>query len=83
MQFSYKFTYNYNKSDRETFDFSNLGENFFDNVINEYRGWNNYLRLLENPLDSYLDPDLSRYSEYKNYIHDLQIMLRVIRQNTI
>lgn len=80
LQFSYKFTYNYNKSDRETFDFSNLGENFFDNVINEYRGWNNYLRLLENPLDSYLDPDLSRYSEYKNYIHDLQIMLRVIRQ---
>lgn len=79
LQFSYKFTYNYNKSDRATFDFSNLGENFFDNVVSEYRGWNNYFSLLENPLENYLDSDLSRYSEYKNYIHELQLMLRVIR----
>lgn len=80
LQFSYKFTYKYNKSDRDTYDFSNLGDGFFDNVVSEYRGWNNYFTLLNNPLDQYLDSDLSRYSEYKNYIHDLQIMLRVIRQ---
>lgn len=80
LQFSYKFTYNYNKSDRSTYDFSSLDGNFFNNVINEYRGWNNYLSLLDNPIESYLDSDLSRYSEYKNYIHELQIMLRVIRQ---
>lgn len=80
LQFSYKFNYKYNKSDRSTFDFSNLGESFFDGVDNAYRGWDNYFARLENPLESYLDNDLSRYSEYKNYIHDIQLMLRVIRE---
>ena len=80
LQFSYKFNYKYNKSDRSTFDFSNLGEQFFDGVNNAYRGWGNYFARLDNPLDTYLDNDLSRYSEYKNYIHELQLMLRVIRE---
>lgn len=80
LQFSYKFNYKYNKSDRSTFDFSNLGEQFFDGVNNTYRGWDNYFARLDNPLDTYLDNDLSRYSEYKNYIHELQLMLRVIRE---
>ena len=79
LQLSYKFTYKYNKSDRSTYDFSNLGEDFFNGVISEYRGWNNYLSRLENPLGSYLDDDLSRFSEYKNYIHEVQAMIRVIR----
>lgn len=80
LQMSYKFTYKYNKSTRSTYDFSNLGENFFDGVTTEYRGWNNYLSRLENPLSSYLDNDLSRYSEYRNYIHEMQLMLRMIRE---
>ena len=80
LQFSYKFNYKYNKSDRSTFDFSNLGEQFFDGIGNAYRGWDNYFARLDNPLDTYLDNDLSRYSEYKNYIHELQLMLRVIRE---
>lgn len=80
LQFSYKFNYKYNKSDRSTFDFSNLGESFFDGVNNTYRGWDNYFARLDNPLESYLDNDLSRYSEYKNYIHEIQLMLRVIRE---
>lgn len=79
LQFSYKFTYKYNKSDRSTYDFSNLGEAFFDGVSNEYRGWDNYFSRLANPLESYLDSDLSRYSEYKNYIHELQLMVRMVR----
>lgn len=80
LQFSYSFTYKYNKSDRSTFDFSNLGENYFDGVPNAYRGWDGYLSRLENPLESYLDKDLSRFSEYKNYIHNIQVMLRIIRK---
>lgn len=80
LQFSYSFIYKYNKSDRSTFDFSNLGESFFDGVSNTYRGWDNYFARLDNPLESYLDNDLSRYSEYKNYIHEIQLMLRVIRE---
>ena len=80
LQFSYKFNYKFNKSDRATYDFSNLGEDFFADVANEYRGWGNYFSRLQNPLKSYLDTDLSRYSEYKNYIHEFQLMLRVIRE---
>lgn len=79
LQFSYKFSYKYNKSDRSTYDFSNLGEDFFSGIPNIYRGWGNYFERLESPLETYLDEDLSRYSEYKNYIHDIQVMLRVIR----
>lgn len=79
LQFNYKFTYKYNKSDRSTFDFSNLGEDFFDGISLGYRGWGSYLSRLEKPLDSYLDTKLSRFSEYTNYIHDIQVMLRVIR----
>lgn len=44
-----------------------------------YGGWNSYLSKLANPVESYIDNDLSRYSEYKNYIHDFELMLRIIR----
>lgn len=79
LQLSYKFTYKYSKSDRSTYDFSNLGEDFFDNAGLVYRGWNNYLSLLNSPIDTYFDSDLSRYSGYKNYIHDINVMMRFIR----
>lgn len=79
LQFSYKFTYNYNKSDRSTYDFSGVDSGLFGSVMPEYRGWNSYFSLLENPLDSYRDSGLSRYSEYRNYIQEAQLMLRIIR----
>lgn len=79
LQLNYKFTYKYNKSDRSTYDFSNLGEDFFSGVVSTYRGWGSYLSMLGNPVESYLDDDLSRYSEYRNYIHELQLMLRLVR----
>ena len=44
-----------------------------------YGGWNPYLSRLANPVESYLDTNLSRYSAYKNYIHDIELMLRIIR----
>lgn len=80
LQLSYKFTYNYSKSDRDTYDFSNLGEGFFSGLTPAYRGWDSYLSRLPHPLDYYLDNDLSRYSEYRNYIHELQLMLRLVRK---
>ena len=79
LQFSYQYKYKYSKSDRSTFDFSNLGENYFAGLPLTYGGWNPYLNKLTNPLESYLDKKLSRSSEYKNYIHDAEVMLRVIR----
>ena len=79
LQFSYQFTYSYNKSDRSTYDFSGFSTNPFGDVGPSYRGWNNYFQKLSQPYTSYLDSDLSRFSEYKNYIHEMNVMFRMIR----
>lgn len=79
LQFSYKFNYSYTRSDRSTYDFSNLGEDLFSGLTQAYRSWDNYLERLENPYESYLDDALSRYSEYKNYTHNIELMFRMIR----
>lgn len=80
LQFSYKFTYNFKKSDRSTYDFSNLGEDFFSGVTSAYRNWNSYLDLLSGNLEDYYDKSQSRYSEYKNYIHEMQLSFKVIKK---
>lgn len=80
LQMSYQFKYSYSKSDRSTYDFSNLGENFFGSLTPQYRQWDSYLSLLDKPYTEYEDKSLSRYSEYKNYTHDIDLMFRMIRQ---
>ncbi len=77
LQFSYKFTYSYSKSDRSTYDFSKYS---FDGITPQYGAWGNYLGRLDGELGDYRDDKLSRYSEYKNYTHDIQVMMRFIRQ---
>ena len=83
LQLRYRFKYSYSKSDRNTYDFSNLGEDFFSSLSTGYRMWNNYLDYLATetgmPYTNYLDKDLSRFSEYKNYTHSIELMLRMIR----
>ena len=76
LQLSYRFRYNYNKSDRSTYDFGNVSA--FDGLGFKYRGWDSFLGLLTHPLQNYLDDDLSRFSEYSNYIHEVNLMLRII-----
>ena len=77
LQFSYKFTYSYSKSDRSTYDFSKYS---FDGINPEYGAWGNYLGRLDGELGDYRDDKLSRYSEYRNYTHDIQVMMRFVRQ---
>ena len=84
LQFSYKFQYRYNKSDRSTYDFSDVetfGDNPFRGVVQDYRKWENYRTRISNPLDDpqYKDEKQSRFSEYKNYIHDMNVNFRMIR----
>jgi len=81
LQFSYKFQYKYNKSDRSTYDFSSFNENPFLGVVQDYREWNRYKERIGTSLDDskYRDDELSRFSEYKNYIHDMNVNFRVIR----
>ncbi len=79
LQLRYQFKYSYSKSDRSTYDFSNLGEDFFSGVRAGYRSWGGYLDRLEHPYTDYLDTNLSRFSEYKNYTHNIELMFRMIR----
>ena len=76
LQFSYKFTYSYSKSDRSTYDFSKYAMS----GNHEYRGWDSYLNPFAGHLNDYRDDDLSRFSEYRNYNNDIQVMMRFIRQ---
>lgn len=83
LQMSYQFQYKYSKSDRATYDFSNLNGISFQDIIPSYGGWDSYFSRFvtqNNPIENYEDKNLSRYSEYKNYIQDIELMLRVIKQ---
>lgn len=83
LQFSYRFNYRYQKSDRSTYDYGD--QSFLDkDVPLRYRGWNNFFNAydIKNPTDTaYLSKNLSKFSEYKNYIHTFRLMLRVVRNN--
>ena len=79
LQFSYKFQYKYNKSDRSTFDYSKF--NLLD-VEQDYRQWNRYRDVMGiASLDdaNFKDEKQSRFSEYKNSIHDMNVNFRMIR----
>ena len=78
LQFSYTYGYSYQKSDRETFDLRDVD---FSGLYPSYGGWESYLGRLVNPLESYKSEDLSRFSEYKNYTHTAEVMLRIIRNS--
>ncbi|MDE6807850.1 MAG: outer membrane beta-barrel protein [Prevotella sp.] len=88
LQFSYNFQYRYTKSDRSTYDFSWAKNTYVDwmdwsDIGPQYRNWDAYLAqpLEHGTLDDYYRQDLSRFSQYKNYIHTAEIMLRVIRKS--
>ena len=76
LQFNYELRYSQNKSDRLTYDFSHLPVNPFAGITPEYREWDPWLSTVYDRMDDYLDRNLSRYSEYKNYTHNLRVTLR-------
>ena len=77
LQFSYTYQYSYTKSDRATYSLTDV--NYMD-IVPQYRNWDAYFNQLAHPLDYYEDKDLSRMSEYKNYNHTAEIMLRIVRK---
>lgn len=86
LQFSYNFQYRYTKNDRSTYDFSwanNTYQPYLDwsGIVPKYRYYDAYLGkpLAYGSLDDYYSKDMSRFSQYRNYIHTAEIMLRVIR----
>ena len=78
LQFNYELRYSQNKSDRQTYDFSRLAINPFSGVEPDYREWDPWIGSFddETMLSQYLDKSLSRYSEYKNYTHNIRLTLR-------
>ena len=77
LQFSYRYNYSYTKSDRKTYSLTDVD---YSDIVPMYRNWDAYLGILRNPLDSYEDTKLSRMSEYKNYNHTAEVMLRIVRK---
>ena len=78
LQLNYELRYSQNKSDRQTFDFSKDQQkpNIFEGIEPEYREWDPWLHTVRDSLDNFLDKNLSRFSEYKNYTHNLRLTLR-------
>ena len=70
LQFSYKFQYGYNESDNSTYDLMNAADRM-----------NFMLGILPNDFNqSWIDPEQSKYAEYKKYNHDARVMFRVNRE---
>ncbi len=65
LQLRYNFQYKYRKSDRSTY---NIGDFEFPNLPSGYDDEQNY------------DREQSQFAEYKNYIHDISLNLRFIRE---
>lgn len=76
LQANYEMRYSQNKSDRQTYDFSHQPVNIFSGITPRYREWDPWLSTVEDHMDDFLDRNLSRYSEYKNYTHNLRLTLR-------
>lgn len=82
LQANYEMRFNKNKSNRLTYDFSKETENVFAGINPVYREWdpwigeNSKFASLGRPIDDFLDNELSRYSEYKNYTHNIRLTLR-------
>ncbi|MCI1681102.1 MAG: outer membrane beta-barrel protein [Bacteroides sp.] len=66
LQFSYKFTYKYSKSDKTTFDLQNFPSWGIESPLPE--GY-----------DDYAVDSLSKYAKYQYYNHDASVSLRFIR----
>ncbi len=75
LQANYELRYSQNKSDRHTYDFSNDPVNIFQGVEAHYRDWDPWIGSVGD-MESYLDRNQSRYSQYKNYTHNARITLR-------
>ena len=78
LQFNYELRYSQNKSNRQTYDFSKDQSlpDIFHGIEPEYRDWDPWLYTVRDSLDNFLDRSLSRFSEYKNYTHNLRLTLR-------
>ena len=83
LQFSYKFDYRYNKSDRAAFTFDDLAFNDLNEALlrNRYDIAGAVNEILSNTAgyQQVYDAELSQFSEYMNYDHTASVMFRMVR----
>ena len=79
LQVNYRFNHSFQKSDPATFDFPDLGEVAFQDVLNDYQEWARLFGYLDNPYEMYLSDRLSRYSERTEDGHNIDLQVRVVR----
>ena len=80
LQTNYRFRYNHQKSDPLTYDFPDYTDEAFMDVLRQYRDWARLFGYLNNPYESYLSQDLSRYSERTEREHNIDVQLRYVRE---
>ena len=79
LQLNYRYRYSHQKNDPSTYDFPDYSDEAFNSVLQDYRQWTALFGFLENPYESYLSKDLTRYSERTEYGHNADVQLRFIR----
>ena len=79
LQLNYRFNHSQQKSDPSTYDFPDLGEPAFLDVLNDYQEWARLFGYLNNPYEMYLSDRLSRYSERTEDGHNIDVQLRMVR----
>jgi len=80
LQLNYRYNYSHQKSDPSTYDFPDYSTTAFQEVLQEYRDWTRLFGFLDNPYESYLSTELSRYSERTEHGHNADVQLRFVRE---
>ena len=81
LQLNYRYNYSHQKSDPSTYDFPAVyTDEAFAEVLNEYREWGRLFGYLDNPYESYLSKDLSRFSERTEHNQNIDVQLRMVRE---
>lgn len=80
LQFRYLYTHKYNKGERNTYDFSHIDPSFSQGIPMHFDYRDTYLSHLPAPYTDFLDDKLSKYSEYKNQIHEMEISFKVTKR---
>ena len=80
LQLRYMYQYSHRTSSRGTYDFYNKDDySQFENFANigtwAYRNFNSFIDPYA-PIDTYYSDSLSRYSEYNNYTHEIELTWR-------
>ena len=80
LQLNYRYSYSHQKNAPLTYDFPSYPEAAFAECLQNYRDWTALFGYLDNPYESYLSRNLSRYSERTEHSHTVDIQLRYVRE---